>query len=119
MRIHWPAKVRKECICGDKFATMETFREHLRVWVQGLRRIEFKRHSDHWTSRTITPMHTFDARVNALNIHQYVLTCQCGWLKRATLPLARHTNDDNSPGRLAVGHIREIVAARLEEEALT
>ena len=116
---HWPRASGRECWCGDKFQHTAAFRNHLRVWAQGLRRIEFKRHADHWVSSTVTPMHTFTAHADKLNPHQYQLECQCGWLKRARLPLAWPSQDANSPGRLAVAHIREVVAERLRlEEAM-
>lgn len=115
---HWPADSGKTCFCGDTFATTARFREHLRVWAQGLRRIEFKHHADHWTSRTLTPMHTFTAYADRVNPFMYEVNCQCGWVKRAHLPLAGG-QQEQSPGRLAVAHIREVVAERLTlEEAL-
>ena len=116
---HWPRPSGKECWCGDTFDNTAAFREHLRVWAQGLRRIEFKRHAGHWTSFTVTPMHTFTAQADAVNPYQYEMNCQCGWMTRARLPLARSTGDENSPGRLAVEHIRDVVAERLQlEEAM-
>jgi len=97
---------------------MDGFREHLRVWAQGLRRIEFKHHANHWVSTTLTPMHTFTAYTDKVNPFKYEVSCQCGWVERADLPLRGGTRDE-SPGRLAVAHIRQVVAERLTlEEAL-
>ncbi len=116
---HWPKSSGKECWCGDTFENTEAFREHLRVWAEGMQTIRFTKHTSHWVSITITPNHTFTAQADPLNPYQYVIDCQCGWVERATLPLSRHTQNDTSPGRLALEHIREVVAERLKlEEAM-
>ena len=112
--IHWPEE-SQHCLCGASLGNDAALREHCRVWLAGLREISFKRHTTdkgepYWISQTRTPMHTFMARPDRLMAgRQYVIRCQCGWLRRAELPLSGNSQDLNSPGRLAVTHIREVV----------
>ncbi len=120
---HWPEENR-HCQCGASFHSDAYLRDHCRVWLRGLREVTFKRRTTdkgepYWISQTRTPMHTFTARPDVLAAG-YVIRCQCGWQKIAELPLSGHSGDLNSPGRLAVAHIREVVEERLTriEEAI-